>query len=422
MTRDRDTLPLDVPDDLRGYRLLTWAIEQRVGRYRLGWAFAGVAELLLEELSRARLEDDDRPELALASVRHWCLRQRSTDEALEDVRGVGGAIITAPADAGVVYSAVSYLLAYGLNYDNRPDSDLYEGWLAMQHAGIALASLHRESQAEGMERVVEAFRRALAEPVVERRPNPPAGPEEDHLTVVETQSPDQEQPWRFAEGFCVDDVPISDITESLDSRLAPGTAVRVRLRVGPGPTVWMGVANRAGRVVKAPSLGRWTEERWWDTAWEGDNPVWMLAVPGPRVSKLVARAALDCVRLARGTMKTDWLLAEFDDIARSIEQWSEDAGGSLYQASERTYYVGNVSGDKRGAALAVEALREICTLRKPPSEQYVWRVPGLVIDALSFGRGTSPRRNRARTASLNAQMAAIVRSWVSLGAAMESCL
>jgi hypothetical protein len=346
VTRDRDTVPLDVPDDLRGYRLLTWAIEQRVGCYRLGWAFAGVAELLLEELARARLEDDDRPALALASVRRWCLRQQSTDETLEDVRGVGLAIITAAPDAGVIYSAVSYLLAFGLNYDNRPDSDLYEGWLAMQHAGIALASLHRESQAEGMERVVEAFRWSLAEPVVERRPNPPAGPEEDHLTVVETQSPDQEQPWRFAEGFCVDDVPISDITESLDSRLAPGTAVRVRLRIGPGPTVWVGVATRAGRVVKAPPMGRWTEERAWDTAWDGDDPVWMLAVPGPRVSKLVARAALDCARLGRDVLKQAGARKGFDEIAWAIERWSDTSAaspsdsGNLYNAALLTYDLG----------------------------------------------------------------------------------
>lgn len=434
--REDDAKPLDVPEGLYGYELVRWAVERPVGAHRLAWALLSVAELVLREADRAYGVEDDRPELAVASVRRWCLRQQRRDPTMDDLSGIGGAIITAHAEIGPAYSAMSYLLAFGPNYEGRADQDLYDAWLAMQHAGITLSDLRRETGRDGMARAVETFRRGLASPVVETRGNPPEGAEagpEEYVTIVETQSPDQGQPWRLAEGFYADDVAIADITEGLAGRLAPATAVRVRLRVGASPTKWLGVVNRRGEVVEAPSPNRDAFLGWvgtWEEGWDDDDAEWFFKNIECVEYGLLAMAALECVEIARPVVAAGADMRAFDEAAANLRarakerrpRAAEPASDGLYNVRLELSRL-TARGPASASRTALEAMREACFPRRPDQcSPMIWRVPGLVVDAMSFGRGRSPRPSKGRKASLNAQMASIVRAWISIGVAMEASL
>lgn len=78
--RGRDEKPPKLPppivlgDEISALRdLVAVSFERSVADRRFGWALLRVAELVLASMEEQRLMDDDRPGLALAAWRDWCL-------------------------------------------------------------------------------------------------------------------------------------------------------------------------------------------------------------------------------------------------------------------------------------------------------------------------------------------------------------
>lgn len=86
--------PLVLADEEMTFReMVRRAFAEPVADRRLGWALLRVAELALDGLERQRIMEDDRPELALAGWRRWCLGgpPQSLYDAYNDLAAVTAA-------------------------------------------------------------------------------------------------------------------------------------------------------------------------------------------------------------------------------------------------------------------------------------------------------------------------------------------
>lgn len=302
---------------------------------RLGWGIAAVCDLLVADLDRRRLLEDDEVESVVADLRRWCAGDGIDAEELKArilawnlMRRSRGKGLRSKAPLHSLL-AVKTLVSWSVEFAPSTRDELYgRTWAfesAMRDAGAALIA-HGEEEDEASAMVCHAFERGLAEDVPARRDNPGTGPW--HL---ESLAPEPSQPWREVATLWHR----TDVAPTIeDLRPSEGTVFRVRRA---GKLVGLGVAvfdGRSVRVVRAPTLPASGRRRWsgWDEAWMGDgcDAAWMLSACAFAPVWSVVIAACACARAALPFTQTS--LAALAAI-EAAEEVSRASGARLASAA-----------------------------------------------------------------------------------------
>jgi hypothetical protein len=299
---------------------------------RLGWGVAAVCDLLVADLDRRRLLEDDEAEFLVSDLRRWCVGSAEVEATPESisVRIAAWRIVTVRGMTGLEsLLAVKTLVAWCIDFAAEPiDLPYGRTWSfidAMQDASKALVLLGEEEE-EARAMVCHAFERGLAEDVPARRDNPSAGP-----WRLESLAPEPSQPWREVAALWHR----ADVAPTIeDLRPAEGTVFRVWRA---GKPVGLGVAvfdGRSVRVVRAPTLPASGRRRWsgWDEAWMGDgcDAAWMLSACAFAPVWSVVIAACACARAALPFTQTS--LAALAAI-EAAEEVSRASGARLASAA-----------------------------------------------------------------------------------------
>jgi len=288
---------------------------------RLAWGAASVCDLLVADLERRRLLEDDEVESVIAGLRRWC-------EEPADVEA-GAAALLARLDAwrprtarrskaGInALLAVKTLVSWSLRFAGEPDMLYGRAWAfddSMRSAADALAAGGMEYE-ESRAMVRAAFEHGLAEDVpAARASNPSAG-----TWRLESTAPEPDQPWREVDAFRHR----ADVTAAIEERRAPEGTV-FRLWRG-AEVVGLGVAVFDGgsvRVVRAPPLPASGRRRWsgWDEAWSGGgcDAAWMLSACAFAPVWKVVIAACACARAALPFCETSRAAIEAIEAAEAV--------------------------------------------------------------------------------------------------------